>query len=66
MADKKPSDRSESKEATVGFKADVKTLQLLTSSAEAYKNTRRENQAESAMNRLGDAVADFFLQERER
>lgn len=59
MTDKTPPEKFESKEAGVGFKADVKTLQLLTSSAEAYKKKRRENQVESAMNSLGDAVRDF-------
>lgn len=63
MTDKTPPEKFESKEAGVGFKADVKTLQLLTSSAEAYKKKRRENQVESAMNSLGDAVRDFLEKE---
>lgn len=42
------------------MKADVKTLQQLSSSGKAAKEKRSANQVERAMGALGEAVRDEF------
>ncbi|PYH94295.1 hypothetical protein BO71DRAFT_398969 [Aspergillus ellipticus CBS 707.79] len=58
MADKTPVDENEGQEAVVGVRADVKTLQQLSSSGQAAREKRKINQTERIMGALGDAVKD--------
>ncbi|QKX60497.1 uncharacterized protein TRUGW13939_07642 [Talaromyces rugulosus] len=56
MADKISSEQSKGKEAIVGVKADVKTLQHLSSSGKAAKDKREANQIERGMGAIGAAA----------
>lgn len=60
MSDKSPPDQSKGKEAIVGVKADVKTLQQISSSGQAAKEKRNANQVGRIMGALGEAVRDEF------
>lgn len=59
MSDKSPPDQSKEK-ATVGVKADVKTLQQLSSSGQAAKEKRNANQVARITGALGEAVRNEF------
>ncbi|KAK2808547.1 hypothetical protein FQN50_004579 [Emmonsiellopsis sp. PD_5] len=48
------------KEATVGVKADVKTLQQLSSSGIASRKKREENHAQKGFKAVGEAVERYF------
>ena len=63
MADKASSEQSKGKEATVGVKADVKTLKQLSSSGAAARKKRDENQADRGMRAIGSAIEDHLQQE---
>lgn len=65
MPDKHPSEQSKGEKAIVGVKADVKTLQQLSSSGQAAKAKRNKNQVDRFMGFLGEAVKDLPRQERQ-
>ncbi|PGH33267.1 hypothetical protein GX50_03945 [[Emmonsia] crescens] len=57
MADKPPQlEDAKGEEATIGIKADVKTLQLLSSSAKAALDKRERNKNVKALRSLHEAV----------
>ena len=58
MADRSSSSQSTVKEAVYGVKANVKTLQQLSSSGQAAQEKRKENHKERAMGFLDAAVKD--------
>lgn len=65
MSDK--GDTEQAKEAAVGFKSDLKTLQQLTSSSEAVKKHREASKDERAMRSLEEALEkDLGQQEEDR
>lgn len=65
MADKASSDQSKGKEAVVGIKSDVKTLQQLSSSGAAAKKKREENQVDRGMRAIDGAIQGHLQQERD-
>lgn len=62
MADQSPSSKSTTEEAVYGIKADVKTLQQLSSSGKAAQDKRQENHKDKAMGALGSAIREHFQQ----
>lgn len=58
MADNPQSDQSKSEEAIVGVKADVKTLQQLSSSSNAAKENRNRIKEEKAIRLFEEAVQE--------
>lgn len=56
MTDKSEPDQAKGKEAMVGMKADVKTLQLLSSSAKAATDKREKIKDEKAKLALEEAI----------
>ncbi|GIJ86956.1 hypothetical protein Asppvi_005855 [Aspergillus pseudoviridinutans] len=62
MADQASSDQNKGKEAVVGIKADVRTLQQLSSSGQAAKKKREENQVEKGMRAIGGAIQAHLQQ----
>ena len=64
MADNPGPDKTDGKEAVVGVKANVTTLQQLSSSGRAAQQKRENNQAQNGFKSLGEAVQDHFRGER--
>ncbi|KAL4948358.1 hypothetical protein BDW69DRAFT_94563 [Aspergillus filifer] len=60
MADKPEAEDKRGKEATVGLSSDIKTLQQLTSSAEAAKKHREQSKDERALRKLEEAVGELL------
>ncbi|KAG2002110.1 hypothetical protein GB937_009778 [Aspergillus fischeri] len=62
MADQASSDQSKEREAVVGIKADVRTLQQLSSSGQAARKKREEHQVEKGMRAIGGAIQAHLKQ----
>lgn len=60
MADESDRDKTKVEEAQIGVKADVKTLQQLSSSGRAAQAKREENQVQKGFRSLGEAVQEQF------
>lgn len=56
MPENAPTDSEKGEQATVGLKSDLKTLQQLTSSAEAAKKHRDDSKHERAERKLHEAI----------
>ncbi|RAL06347.1 uncharacterized protein BO80DRAFT_420644 [Aspergillus ibericus CBS 121593] len=60
MADKPEAKDKKGEEAIVGLSSDIKTLQQLTSSAEAAKRHRERSKDERALRKLEEALGEMF------
>ncbi|KAJ5215218.1 uncharacterized protein N7498_001625 [Penicillium cinerascens] len=64
MSDKREADHPKIEEAIVGVKADVKSLQQISSSGRAAQRKREENHAQKAFSAL-DAALEKHLKEED-
>ena len=65
MPDESQSDRAKGEEATVGLNSDVKTIQQLTSSAEAAKKHREASKDERAKRNLDEAIGKMMKDQQD-
>jgi hypothetical protein len=65
MAEQASSDHNKGREAVVGVKADVRALQQLSSSGQAARKKREENQVEKGMRAIGGAIQAHLQQRSE-
>lgn len=63
MPDKREAGKAKIEEATVGVKADVKSLQQITSSGRAVQRKREENHAQKGFRALDEAFEKHLEQE---
>jgi hypothetical protein len=66
MADKSQHDESKGKEAIVGVRADVKSIQQLSSSAKAAQDKRHRIKNEKALRLLDEAVQQGLERENQQ
>lgn len=65
MTERRQSNDKQAEEATVGLSSDLRTLQQLTSSAEAAKKHREQSKDERAKRKFEEAVEEMFKQVEE-
>lgn len=63
MPIKKESDRPQIEEAIIGVKADVKSLQQISSSGRAAQRKREDNHAQKAFSALDEAFKNHIKEE---